>query len=87
MTTVRRTWIRHGNHYARVAVETVHPEYGPLLRGWIRCAGVEDTTGPGLAVHLRWELTDYDHTELEPVVGDYLVAERALLNATKALED
>ena len=82
MTTVRRT--RHGRR--GLCVETSYRD-GWLVRGWIRPAGVADTAGPGLAGHLIWQLTDYDHTDLEPITGDYLTAEEALLAATKVLDD
>jgi hypothetical protein len=83
MNAVKRTWHTKGR---RVAVETQHPEHGLLLRGWIRAAGVAETTGPGIAGTLTWALTDNDHVELDPVTGDYLDAERALLDATQALD-
>jgi hypothetical protein len=83
MPDVNRTWLSKGR---RVVVETQHPEFGPLLRGWIRADGIAETTGPGIAGTLRWRLTDYDHVELDPVVGDYLDAEQALLDATSALD-
>lgn len=86
MTAVRRTWIRNTGHHSRVAVETVHPTYGPLLRGWIRGTGLEETADTGTAGRLCWAITDFDHSALEPVVGNYVDAEKALLDATTALD-
>lgn len=78
----RRTSTRRGFH-----LESEHPQYGWLPRGWIRQSGVADTTGPGLAGHLVWTLTDPDANLLDPVCGDYVTAETALLEATKQLDD
>jgi hypothetical protein len=86
MPTVRRTWIRKGNRHARVAVETLHPTCGLLLRGWI-CGLGPEAAGTGMAGRLTWALTDHDHTELDRVVGNYVDAEKALLDATTALEE
>ncbi|GIM88808.1 hypothetical protein [Paractinoplanes toevensis] len=58
-----------------------------VIRGWIRPVDLADTTGPGLAGHTVWDLKTYDHVQLEPVTGDYLTAEKAVLDATKELEN
>ena len=86
MHPTRRTW--HGTGARRTAeVESLHPVVGWLTRGWIRRRRLADATGPGPAGHLIWSLQTGDHIELEPVTGDYLSAERALLDATTALEE
>lgn len=59
-------------HRHGVTVETRHPQLGPLVRGRIR------------ATRDGWRWTDFDHNEGD-VTGDYLDAERALLDATAAL--
>jgi hypothetical protein len=82
---VMRTWLTK-SHHSRVRVEKRHPTCGLLIRGWIQADGIEDTTAPGIAGHLRWRLTDYDHRDLGHVVGDYVTAEKALIDATQALE-
>jgi hypothetical protein len=81
-----RTWLIRGAR-TRVTVETQHPAYGTQLRGWIRPVDIADTTGPRLAGHLVWQLTSPDHEDLGQVTGDYVTAEKALLDATTALED
>ncbi len=81
----RHTW--HGTGRRSYAhVESEHPDCGWLTRGTIRSTGIADTTGPGLAGHLVWRLSDYDSNELDPVTGDYVDAEKALLEATTELE-
>jgi hypothetical protein len=71
----------------RAVVETLHPTCGWLVRGTIRAVDIADTTGPGLAGHVTWQLTSYDQEDLGRITGDYLSAEQALLDATTALED
>lgn len=82
---ITRTWSGQGRS-TRCCVETRHPRHGALLRGWIRAVGVQDTTTPGLAGHLRWAITDPDHTDLGVHEGDYVDAERVLLDATSGLD-
>jgi hypothetical protein len=81
-TKPRRNWVGR-----RFVVETFHPTCGWLTRGTIRPVDVAETTEPGLAGHLVWRLTPYDHEDLGQVTGDYVTAEKALLDATTALED
>jgi hypothetical protein len=65
-----------------VRVATVHPQFGRLDRGRIY---------PRLATGWRgaWEVIDCDHAQVGdgPVVGDYLDAERVLLDATAGLDE
>jgi hypothetical protein len=61
-------------------VEARDPEFGYLTRGWIRPASVEGHS-------IRWSVQNYDHEQLPGVVGDYMVAERALLAATDELDE
>jgi hypothetical protein len=68
---------------ARVSVEARHPQFGMLARGAIR--GVPGQLGDG--AFGRWQVTDYDHKDLGEVVGDYLDAERVLLDATAGLDE
>jgi hypothetical protein len=56
-------------------VEAKHSLYGFLPRGWVRSLGVEGHS-------IRWSVQDYDGTELPDVVGDFIVAERTLLEQT-----
>lgn len=60
-------------------VEAKHPLYGFLPRGWIRSVGIEGHS-------MVWSVQDYDGIELPDVVGDYIVAERTLLEATAELD-
>lgn len=64
-----------------VVVETIHPQLGRLERGRIY---PQRTTGwQGV-----WQVVDVDHEQVgEPVVGDYLDAERVLLDATAELDE
>jgi hypothetical protein len=80
MRDITRTWQGKGRR-SLVTVETLHAEYGQMPRGWIR---VDDITPAGL---IRWAITDYDHTELDAVVGNYVDAERALLDATTCMDE
>lgn len=81
MTSPTRSWSGpSGRRVCRV-------EVGGVFRGTVRTAGVEDTTGPGLAGRLIWRVTTYDGVWLEPVAGNYVNAEKALLDATKELEN
>lgn len=75
----RRTF--HGAGLRRRSlVETEHPVHGWLTRGTIRCIGLD-------GFHLIWALSDPDFHDLPPVTGDYVDAEKALLEATTSLED
>lgn len=76
---VIREW--RGEHRFVVVVETEHPEHGPLLRGWIRPVPSPDWRS-------AWLVKDYDGETVESAfVGDYLDAERVLLDATMAMEE
>ena len=67
---------RQGLHIA-----TRNREAGGLVdRGWIRSVGIRD----GRTV---WQPVDYDGVWLDRVVGDYVDAEKALLDATTELDD
>lgn len=61
-------------------VEARHPECGFFTRGWIRPVGVEGHS-------IRWSIQNYDHEQLPEVVGDYITAERVLLEATAGLDE
>jgi hypothetical protein len=67
----------------RVSVEARHPQFGMLPRGTIRRVAGQ----PGDGTLGRWQVTDYDHKDLGEVVGDYLDAERVLLDATAGLDE
>ena len=60
-------------------IEVRHPSYGFLPRGWIRPVGVEGHS-------IRWSVQNYDGEDLPEVVGDYITAERLLLEATAELD-
>jgi len=80
MSTPDRTWSGTGRRcVCRVEVDG-------LLRGTIRTVGVEDTLRPGIAGHLIYQPITYEGVWLDPVAGDYLTAEKALLEATRELE-
>lgn len=64
-----------------VVVATVHPQVGRLDRGRITPQHT-DREWRG-----TWRITDYDGNELAPLVGDYLDAERLLLEATTAMDE
>jgi hypothetical protein len=73
--TVERQWTRHG-----ARIHTRHPQFGLLYRGRI-----EPVRGriDGAGAYGVWRLTDQDHDDLPLlIVGDYLTAEQALLDAT-----
>jgi hypothetical protein len=81
----RRVWTGEGRRrQCRVETEL---SYGWIVRGWIRPVDLAETAGPGLAGQTVWGIKTYDHVEVEPVTGDYVTAEKALLEATKELED
>lgn len=61
-------------------IEAKHPQYGFLPRGTIRSVGISGHS-------MVWSVQDYDGIELPEVVGDYIVAERALLAATDELNE
>jgi hypothetical protein len=65
-----------------VRVATVHPQFGRLDRSRIY---PQRTVGWRSA----WEVIDCDHAQVGegPVVGDYLDAERVLLEATAGLDE
>lgn len=85
MPTVRRT--TSGQHRARKTLVETRTAEGWVSRGWIRPAGVDDMHGAGLAGHFVWHVMDTDGTWLDPVTGNYTDAEKALLEATKELEN
>lgn len=60
-------------------IEAKHSQYGFLPRGTIRSVGISGHS-------MVWSVQDYDGTELPDVVGDYMVAERTLLEATAELD-
>jgi hypothetical protein len=65
-----------------VRVATVHPQFGELDRGRIY-------PRPAAGWRGAWEVIDCDHEQVGdgPVVGDYLEAERVLLDATAGLDE
>jgi len=72
MPKVRRT--PSGRHRARkTLVETRTADGEWIPRGWIR--------------PIVWCVVDYGSTMLDPITGDYATAEKALLDATKVLEN
>jgi hypothetical protein len=76
-----RTVVRDfGKRFVRVA--TVHPQFGELDRGRIYPQHTAGWQG-------AWEVIDCDHEQVGdgPVVGDYLEAERVLLDATAGLDE
>jgi hypothetical protein len=77
---VVREW--RGEHRFVVVVESEHPQHGTLLRGWIRSMPSPDWRS-------AWHVKDYDGETVGDgvFVGDYLDAERALLDATTAMEE
>lgn len=77
--TVIRQW--RGTQRLCAEVSTRHPVYGPVFRGWVKAVGSEQT-------QMRWTVTTFDHEQVgEPIVGDYMDAERALLDATREMEE
>lgn len=80
MTKPTRSWSGSDNR------TSCRVEVNNLWRGTIRTAGVQDTTGPGLAGHLIWRVSTYDGIWLEPIASNYVDAEKALLEATTELE-
>lgn len=84
-TTARRVTRTFGRRGVRV--ETFHPEAaGDLPRGVLRVVGVAPYAGPGVGPTLIWRGTDYDHTDLGTFAGNYIDAERWLLDATAELD-
>lgn len=79
MRHVNRTWILRP-HYTRVHVTTVHPQLGELVRGTI-------THEPCTGLLTTWRVTDMDGVDRGTVTGDYLDAERVLLDATAGLDE
>ena len=81
MTTATRTVVR--TFTARfVRVATVHPQCGQLDRGRIYPRPTAGWRG-------AWEVIDCDHRQVGDglIVGDYLDAERVLLDATSGLDE
>lgn len=70
-----RTIILTGQGRQGIRVETRHPQFGNLNRGWIR------PTAAG------WQPVTPDHEYLDVVAGDYIDAEKALLDATAGLDE
>lgn len=64
-------------------VRTWHPQLGWMYRGRIELLPKE----PGDGARGRWTAVTFDHEWLEPVVGDYLDAELALLAATAGMDE
>jgi hypothetical protein len=60
-------------------VEAKHTQYGFLPRGTIRSIGIQGHS-------IVWQVQDYDGNQLDDVVGDYMLAERTLLEATAELD-
>jgi hypothetical protein len=58
-----------------LAVSTIHPQVGELHRGRI----VPTADG--------WQPIDCDAEHLDPVAGDFINAERVLLDATAGLDE
>lgn len=77
-TRVERQWTVTRRRVS-VDVSTGHPRYGLLGRGTVRLAG-------GEGCRSRWTVTDYDATPVGEITGDYVDAERLLLDATTELE-
>jgi hypothetical protein len=77
---VIRDW--RGERRITVEVSTEHPQYGNLLRGWIEPAKSSDW-------RCAWWIRTCDHDVVGDAVfvGNYLDAERALLDATPGLDD
>lgn len=75
---VRRCWSVRPSQGVRIQVR--HPQFGWLDRGRLIPSGVESHS-------IRWQPVTPDHEWLEPVVGDYVDAERALLEATAGLDE
>jgi hypothetical protein len=67
MPRITRTWV---HQRSTCWVSTNHPTLGPLQRGHI-------TRHDG-----AWHVVDQDHQQVATVVGDYIDAEQALLDAT-----
>jgi hypothetical protein len=63
-----------------IRVATIHPQVGQLPRGRIVPLAPDGWQG-------RWQVIDADHEQVGEVVGDYLDAETALLEATAALDE
>ncbi|MFI5895652.1 hypothetical protein ACIA5D_36710 [Actinoplanes sp. NPDC051513] len=81
MASLTRVWFGTGRR------SVCRVEVNGLWRGTIRTTGIEDTLRPGIAGHLVYQAVTYDGVWLDPVASDYVQAERALLNATKELDD
>lgn len=77
---VARSWNTRGN---RVAITTNHRQFGNLYRGHI--TRIAPQSGDG--VHARFQIIDMDAAYVGERLGDYLDAERQLLDATSALDE
>lgn len=64
----------------RIAVTTRHPQAGDLDRGTIHCVDIRN----GRPV---WQPVTPDYEWLAEVVGDFVQAEAALLDATAGLDE
>lgn len=62
-----------------LAVTVRHPQLGDLNRGRIFAVGIRDQ-------HAVWQPVTYDHEFLDEVCGDFVDAEKALLDATTELD-
>lgn len=82
---VVRSWSSAPIRRARVTVSTQHPD-GDILRGGLRPVGVAETDGPGLAGTLIWHGRDYEGHDLGTFTGNYVDAERWLLDQTAELD-
>lgn len=61
-------------------VEAFNREVGAfLVRGWVRSVAIRDG-------RTAWQPTTYEHEPLDVVAGDFVDAERVLLDATKELD-
>lgn len=78
MRIITRTW--HLNRRtARVLVTTRHPQVGDVDRGTIHHV-------PSDGLLPAWQITDMDGVDHGTVTGHYIDAEKALLDATAALD-
>ncbi len=84
MTTreVVRVW--RGERRPVVQVSTIHPQVGELFRGTIRPEPSDGWQGRWLVQDCEWSIVG---DREEPMIGDYLDAEQALLAATAGLDE
>lgn len=82
---MQHTATRHGRRIILtptrrgIAVATIHRRYGILNRGQIWSTDIRNQ-------HTVWQAADHDGVWLDPICGDFVDAERALLDATAALD-